>query len=76
MPAASAISRMPASRPARSRGSPHGSIIAVRNACRRSSRAWSMARPNDGPMLGIAQRDAGNAASQPSSASYSSSVMW
>ena len=62
--------------PAASRGSPHGSIITQRNEWRRSRRAWSIARPNDGPTLGIGHRGAANAASQPSSASYSPSVMW
>ena len=62
--------------PAASRGSPHGSTIAQGNECRRRRRAWSMARPNEGPTLGIGQRGGANPDSQPRSASYSSSVMW
>ncbi len=76
MPAASAISRSPASIPSASRGSPQGSAIAVRKWWRLSSATWSIARPYDGPTLGIAHRVGGKPLSQSSSASYSASVMW
>src|SRR5438445_658217 len=75
-PAASAISRSPASRPAASRGSPLGSAIAHGKEWRRSSAAWSMARPKEGPTLGLAHGPAAGPASHPSSSSYSPSVTW
>ena len=66
-PAASAISRMPRSRPAASRGSPHGSSIAVGKRAVESSRAWSIAWPKAGPMLGMAQTASGSSDIQPRS---------
>ena len=67
MPAASAISRSPASRPLASRGSPQGSIMTAAEACLGAAAPDRCARPNDGPMLGIGQRDGAKPASQSTS---------